>query len=239
MQFYLTPENYQLTISTVYTIATGVANNQHAARYDIADGGRGQDDWGADDGEGAWGGWWTTPQGNSYGGRWRTGGGHQDGASDQWHYGYCNHRWSDDDAQEMDTDDVQVPLWMRDEPVEEMATDPRAWKRAHLAGDHPNGFQGRHTDVAEASQDRERAVQMQAQLADAAAALQRQGYGPADQTALVQPTEDSGATARLERRREELWHAAQDEGVEITHDAFMALGAHELEEWAEAHIQGI
>ncbi len=242
------------SLDSLYNLAASAANSQRATRYDITD--AEGDDWddcgGAYDGGGYHGhahgddgGWWSP---------YHSGNG--------WWHNHRAHDWraGDDDAPAwwgggesaaghgstlaMDTADVQVPTWMRTEGTEAGAWDVRAWKRGRLAGANPQGMQGRHGICEEAAGDHERMAQLQAMQADAAAAAATatadasgtQGtMVPAPQT----PLAAHHAKAMLDKRKEEIWHAAQDEEVEVTLDQILAMGADELEAWAAAHIQGI
>jgi hypothetical protein len=105
-------------------------------------------------------------------------------------------------------------------------------------------MQGRHGVGEEAADDHERMAQQQAQQADAAAAAAAASTGTssalcAQGPAPPTPLAADHAKAVLDKRKEEVWHAAQDEGVEVTLDQILAMGADELEAWAAAHIQGI
>ncbi len=152
----------------------------------------------------------------------------------------------------MDTSEVQVLVWMRSSEADGSAWNVRAWKRGRRGADDPNGMQGRHIVHEEAADDHERGAQLQAQHADAAAAAAAAREAQANVEAIQQqqrtqpqggapptPTAADHARATLERRKEEVWHAAQDEGADITLDQILAMDAEELERWAEAHIQGL
>ncbi len=240
------------SLDSLYAMAAAAANAQRATRYDITD--AEGDEWdGAYGGVGGYRGqahyddegWWSSSHGGNgwwhdrgtYG--WSSGG---DDAAAWW--GGDGPAAGLGSTLAMDTADVQVPTWMRAESTEAGAWDVRAWKRGRFAGAHPQGMQGRHGICEEAAGDHERMAQLQAHQTDAAAAAavaptgasgSQGALGPAPPT----PLAADHAKAALDRRKEEIWHAAQDEEVEVTLDQILAMGAEELEAWAAAHIQGI
>ncbi len=238
------------SLDSLYAMAAAAASSHRAARYDITD--MEGDEWdsmydhnyhqgyaghGGDD-------WWSSSRGDA--------GWCYNRDDDGWRQGGYDASWwrSDGPAADcgdyaaMDTAEVQVPTWMRADGAGTGAWDVRAWKRGRYAGAHPHGMQGRHGVCEEAADDHERMAQQQAQQADAAAAAAAASTGTssalcAQGPAPPTPLAADHAKAVLDKRKEEVWHAAQDEGVEVTLDQILAMGADELEAWAAAHIQGI
>ncbi len=239
------------SLDSLYAMAAAAASSHRAARFDIADTEGDEWDGGYDHG-GYQGyayhggdGWWSSSHGSA-------GWGYHHGDDGWGQAGDGAPRWRSDgpfagceDHSTMDTADVQVPGWMQADGAGAGAWDVRAWKRGRYAGAHPHGMQGRHGVSEGAADDHERMAQHQAQQADAAAAAAAaaststssalSAQGPAAPT----PLAADHARATLDKRKEEIWHAAQDEEVEVTLDQILAMGADELETWAAAHIQGI
>ncbi len=238
------------SLDSLYAMAAAAASTHRAARYDIAD--MEGDEWDGAHDDGCYqryayhdgGGWWSSSHGG--GGWWH------DQDADGWRQGGDDAAWwgrdgptaNRGDCSAMDTAEVQVPTWMRAEGTGAGAWDVRAWKRGRFAGAHPHGMQGRHGVCEEAAGDHELMAQQQAHQADAAAAAAAAStssssalcaQGPAPPT----PLAADHAKAALDKRKEEVWHAAQDEEVEVTLDQILAMGADDLEAWAAAHIQGI
>ncbi len=188
--------------------------------YDMAD--DDGDQWeggGGEDGCGGYHSAWYQPcarQSSS----WNGGG---DGWCEEpyWHSGG---RYNDEDG--MDTDEVQVPTWMESETPADAAPS-RAWRRRRLDDEDTGGMQGRHVGSDDAGTiDHANAARLQA--ATSAAAVAPLGE-PAP------PTPNLAAQA-LERRKQEVWDLAQDQGVEVTMDAIANMAAEDLEEWSTKHL---
>ncbi len=156
----------------------------------------------------------------------------------------------DDSA--MDTTDVQAPAWMSqrapaaaDADAATTAPQGRACKRWKVEGADPNGFQGRQAvGGEEGSQEHEDAARLQATVSDAtsaAAAAAAVATGAVGQGAegMPQPPTPSMLDLALERRKQQIWDQAQDEGVSVSMEAIAGMAAEELEEWAAAHLEHI
>ncbi len=162
-----------------------------------------------------------------YGGYWEYGdedGWYRDGWGD-WR------RWATYPPAEystnMDTADVQVPHWM-DPAADAQQTQAaaRAWKRGRWYGEDPNGSQGRNQGGGDGGdRDHENTARLQAAIGDATI----DAVEPAPPTPNV-------ADAELNRRRQEVWDLAQDQGVEVTAAAVAQMVSEELEEWATANL---
>ncbi len=126
----------------------------------------------------------------------------------------------------MDTDDVQVPTWMAPEPQADAAP-ARAWQRRKLNNEDAGGMQGRHVGGDDAGVvDHANAARLQAATNDAAAASLGE---PAP------PTPNLAAQA-LERRKQEVWDLAQDQGAQVTVEAIANMAAEDLEEWSTKNL---
>ncbi len=152
----------------------------------------------------------------------------------------------------MDTSEVQVPSWMAQRPGATTGTDAtaaapggRACKRWKVDGADPNGFQGRQTDAAEGGTlDHENAARLQAVVNDAsnaaaAAASATPGAAGTQLLGAPQPPTPNLQDLALERRKQQVWDQAQDEGVPVAMEAIAGMVAEELEEWAAAHLERI
>ncbi len=150
----------------------------------------------------------------------------------------------------MDTTDVQAPAWMHQRPpaaadVSAAAAAPtgRACKRWKVEGADPNGFQGRQADGGEeGSQEHESAARLQAAVNDATnaattAAAAAAGAARLGTEGTHQPPTPNGLDMALERRKQQIWDQAQDEGVVVSMEAIAGMVAEELEEWAAAHLE--
>ncbi len=230
------------SISTLYTLTTHAAERAHADVYDIGDDANGEwgDGGGDDQGYSWWGGghdrWFDDgAYGGQGGGSWQAGTAH--GWDDGHGYGSG---WGGDQGGAMDTSDIRVPQWMRNPRDDDgSAWGSRAWKRWKVDGADDGGLQGRHTLAEEITDEHVQALRLQAQHQDAAAAaaaatatVGSSGVSP------TPPAQDLGAEA-LERRKQEIWDAAQDEGVQVTCAEIAGMSAQELEQWAAANITGI
>ncbi len=141
------------------------------------------------------------------------------------------HRWNACSStyryESMDTGDVQVPPWM-DPAAQRDPSAARANKRGKPNDEDPNGMQGRHVDAGDDdSGDHENAARLQAAFSDAAMAAA---------AATPAPTTPNGVDLALERRKQEVWDLAQDQGAEITCEAIANMASEELEEWATAYL---
>ncbi len=152
----------------------------------------------------------------------------------------------------METSDVQVPTWMSQHPtaatdVNATAATPtgRVCKRWKVEGADPNGFQGRQADDGEGGNlDHENAARLQAAVNDAsnaaaAAASATAGVAGAVADGTPQPPTPNVQDLALERRKQQIWDQAQDEGVLVSMEAIAGMVAEELEEWAAAHLEHI
>ncbi len=74
--------------------------------------------------------------------------------------------------------------------------------------------------------DHANAARLQAATSDAAAATQGE---PA-------PPTPNLADQALERRKQEVWDLAQDQGVQVTVEAIASMASEELEEWSTKHL---
>ncbi len=134
-----------------------------------------------------------------------------------------------DHGDAMDTTDVQVPT-LDAQAARDPGACARADKRGKIDGDDPNGMQGRHVGGADSgTDDHANAARLQAAIHDAATAA-------ASATVPAPPTPTAAEHAALERRRHELWDLAQDQGVEVTHQALAGMASEDLEEWATANL---
>ncbi len=233
-------------VSTVYTLATSVSH-AHPARYDIASG-AGDDNW----------------QGHQCGAGYDHGGGHggchhygYDARDDRyadgswggawWHGGPAGPRWADegdegDDTIPMDTADVAAPRWMRGSGGDDTTWGEQAWKRGRWGTDRQPGGQGVLFRVDGTAAVDGRAAQPQANPCGATAgAADAAGEADAGGSTAAAPTPQPQDPAQqaLERRKQEVWDAAQDEGVEVACDEIARMDAMQLEQWAATHIQGI
>ncbi len=130
----------------------------------------------------------------------------------------------------MDTGEIQVPEWIRDPSAETH----RAWKRGRRAGEDPNGLQGRSADASSCETDHENAAILQAQCSDAAAAAAAVAAAAmADGNC---PPTPQFVDQELEKRKQDIWDQAQNDGIEITCEAIANMAREELEEWAAAHL---
>ncbi len=152
----------------------------------------------------------------------------------------------------MDTTDVQAPAWMSQRPpaaadADAAAAAPlgRACKRWKVEGADPNGFQGRQPhDGDEGSQEHENAARLQAAVNDAAHATAATAVATADAArsgmeSTPQPPTPNVLDVALERRKQQIWDQAQDEGVSVSMETIAGMVAEELEEWAAAHLEHI
>ncbi len=89
---------------------------------------------------------------------------------------------------------------------------------------------GRHIEDEEDGEggtaDHENAAKLQAAVNDATAAA----------AATPAPPTPNLAEQELEKRRQEIWDLAQDQGAEITCEAIARMASEELEEWASAYL---
>ncbi len=234
-------------VSTVYSLATSASQAQHPARYDIASG-AGDDNWqghqgGTGYGHGGGGGgrdyydydaWDDRYADGCWGGAWGQGGPAGPSWADEGDEG--------DDAMPMDTADVAAPRWMRGDAGDGTTWGEQAWKRGRWNTDRHLGGQGALFHVDGAATDVGRAAQPQTSPNGAAAAVTNAvGEADANSSAAAAPTPQlqDPAQQALERRKQEVWDAAQDEGVEVTCDEIARMDALQLEQWAATHIQGI
>ncbi len=153
-----------------------------------------------------------------------------------------------DEYASMDTADISVPQhgpqWMRSSTAADgSAWSHRAWKRGRFYGVPEGGIQGRHLVAEEATADQEQAAQLQAQHQDAAAAAAAAAEAAAAAAAAnildEAPPADGIASLALERRKQELWDAAQEEGVEVSCETIANMSSEELEQWAKENIAGL
>ncbi len=224
------------TITTVYNIVTHESRGRWADTCDIGGGDEEQAD--CNDG---WGHQWHDHESQSH-------------AQYRW-YGYDP--WQDSRATkggaaaeqqytQMDTGDVQVPWWMR-EDANHNRWEARAGKRGRREGYDAWGTQGRHLDGDEPNDDHERAAVLQAQFQDAAAEAAALAAAQAAASTAASPTtsaladeasaaEAAAAAEQLEARRRAIWDQAQEEGAEVSAEAIASMDAADLEEWAQAHL---
>ncbi len=200
----------------------------------------GQDDWGGDGWYWARGHWphtrtWST---------WHDGGyGHTSGWSHPtWQH--AAHAHEDMDDADMDTGEVQAPVWMRADGCGDAHWGGRSWKRGRREAEDATGLQGRLLEGGSGPEelDHERVAMQQAQLQDAQAQHQRQ-----EQQRQLQQESGTGTTApapptpraedhALEARRRAVWDQAQNDGVAVSAEELATMDATVLEEWAAAHL---
>ncbi len=128
----------------------------------------------------------------------------------------------------MDTTEVAAPAWMQGAASEgghgeAMARAHKRWRRET---EDAGGVQGRQANSWEVPQDHEQAARLQAAFSDAARA---------SEAAPAPPTPNLAEQA-LERKRQEVWDLAQDQGAEITCEAIACMSMAELEEWQTAYL---
>ncbi len=154
------------------------------------------------------------------------------------------------ETEDMDTSDAQAPTWMSQHPPATTTTDAatmppagRACKRWKVDGADPNGFQGRQANEGEAgSHEHESAARLQAAVSDATSAACAAAAATAGAARLAaegtnMPPTPNGVDVALERRKQQIWDQAQDEGVEVSMETIANMVAEELEEWAAAHLE--
>ncbi len=230
-------------VSTVYSLATNASRTQRPARYDIASG-AGDDNWQ----------WRQGDDGSGYG---DGGGDYRLYDHDAWDDRYADYCWGSaagwggparldwadesDEAVPMDTADVGAPRWTRDDGNEGAAWGAQAWKRGRWATDRHHGDQGTLFRGDGAAHRVGQAAQPQAGVSNAAAAPPPAASDADAATTAAAPTPQlqDPAQQALERRKQEVWDAAQDEGVEVASDDIARMDAQQLEQWAAEHIQGI
>ncbi len=146
-------------------------------------------------------GWW----GNRGDARW-----YSDAWEDEYADGDCRGYYEQGPA-DMDTRDVGVPPWIASAAAVggDGACSARVPKRWRKDAEDANGVQGRHASVDEVPQDHEQAARLQAAVNDAARAA---AVVPAPPTPNIEEM-------ALERKRQEVWDLAQDQGAEITCEA--------------------
>ncbi len=131
-------------------------------------------------------------------------------------------------AADMDTGDIAVPSWYpaggRGE--DDSAGHDRANKRWRKQDEDPNGVQGRHANPAEVPSDHENAARLQAAVASAATAG----------AAVPAPPTPNLALEALERRRQEIWDLAQDQGAEISSDTIAQMSMEQLDRWQTEYL---
>ncbi len=230
-------------VSAVYSLASHATRARHPAQFDIASGAD-DDSWQWHHGDG----------GDGYGGH---GGGYGHNGHDAWDDRYADQGWigtagygsperfdwadASEEATPMDTAEVDAPRWMRDDDGDGSAWGSQAWKRGRWTSERRHGDQGAlFGDVGTAPHDGQ-AVPPQAGLGNAAAAATPavNGADPATSAAPPTPQCQSPAQTALERRKQEVWDAAQDEGVEVACEEIARMDAQQLERWAAENIQGI
>ncbi len=138
--------------------------------------------------------------------------------------------WYDEDQgigeDAMDTSDVWAPSWMEPAPHTDAAP-ARAWQRRKLNNEDAGGMQGRHVGTDDAGTiDHANAARLQAATNDAATAQ------------LVEPAPPTPNLAQqaLERRKQEVWDLAQDQGIQVTMEAIANMAAEDLEEWSTKNL---
>ncbi len=211
------------TLDSLRGLVERVARPRWADVYDMAeDDGDQWGDYGGDGGQDGYGGRqqaWYTPHAN-YGHSW---GGDDEGWQAAASWG-CSDDQHTDDA--MDTGDVLAPTWWTPAPNTDAAP-ARAWRRRKLDEDDAGGMQGRHVgDIDAGVADHANAARLQAAVNDAAAGAQE---GPA-------PPTPNLADQALERRKQEIWDLAQDQGAQVTVETIASMASDELEEWATKHL---
>ncbi len=134
------------------------------------------------------------------------------------------------EGDDMDTAEVAAPEWMEGAASEggDSTAAARAHKRWRKEAEDAGGVQGRQANSWEVPQDHEQAARLQAAVSDAARAS---GAVPA-------PPTPNLAEQALERKRQEVWDLAQDQGAEITCEAIARMSMAELEEWQTAYLLG-
>ncbi len=231
-------------IAAVHGMATHATRERSADHYHMSD---------VDDAE-DWGheGW------SGDGDHWAHDRWPHEGAWSAWHdggHGYTS-GWSypawqpaaraheDTMGADMDTGEVQAPVWMRVDGSGDAHWGGRSWKRGRREADDATGLQGRQLegDSGPEALDHERVAIQQAQVQDAQAQHLRQEHQRqlqqeqgAGTTAPAPPTPRAEDLA-LEARRRAVWDQAQNDGVEVSAEELANMDAMVLEEWAAAHL---
>ncbi len=88
-------------------------------------------------------------------------------------------------------------------------------------------MQGRHVGSSDVdARNHEEAARLQAAVADASAGT----------TATPAPPTPNLAQLALEKRKQEVWDLAQDQGVEVASDVIAQMDEATLEEWATTNL---
>ncbi len=214
------------TLTDLGGLVRKVARPRWADVYDIAEGDGDEQWWHA---EGAW-----HEHGGGGGGDWQAHGGGWDGwgpqRSDNSHF--QTHEPYDDG--DMDTGDIQIPYWMhsgqhgRDDSGTQWGAP--FWKRGRRAHESPYGTQGRYADDDEVTMDNASAAAASASPAPADA-----GSGGSEEAAGAA----AAAAAALERRKQEVWDLAQEEGAVVSCEQIASMDAATLEEWASTNLTNL
>ncbi len=183
--------------------------------YDLADGegeqwdeGPHQDAWCTQ----RWRGWGDGDDGWGATSRWMDDGQYEDG----------------DGVDEMDTGEVQAPASYQAASSAECEPLVRASRRRRIDGEDPNGLPGRLADGHDqAAEDHQNVARRQADANDAAATAVE--VVPAPPTPVA-------ADMVVERRKQEVWDLAQDQGIQITVAEIAGMSGAELEAWASANL---
>ncbi len=169
------------------------------------------------------------------------GGDHDDGwwnhgDDTQWHSGGWPGARGDGDyydqaahgSADMDTGDITVPTWIGADGQGDGddCWHDRANKRWRKHGEDPNGVQGRHANPAEVPADHENAARLQAAVGGAAMA----------EVAVPAPPTPNVAMEALERKRQEVWDLAQDQGAEISCETIAQMSMEQLERWQTEYL---
>ncbi len=218
------------TLADLGGLVRKVARPRWADVYDIGeDDGDEEQEWHADEAwhgcEGGDGGGWQS-QGGGWGG-W----GHQGPR-----YPHARDREPHDDG-EMDTGDIQVPLWMHgghhgcDDGGQQWGAP--AWKKGRSARDGPYGTLGEHTRGDDAIAGGASGTAASASPAPAGASNRTSEEAVGAEAAAAE------ALGRLERRKQEVWDLAQEEGVVVSCEQIASMDAATLEEWASANLNNL
>ncbi len=162
--------------------------------------------------------WW----GNGDGGTW-----YADAWDDRHASAGCGSAHADEEVF-MDTAEVAAPAWIHGAASgghggEAMSRAPKRWRRE---ADDDGGVQGRQANSWEVPQDHEQAARLQAAVNEAERAS----------AAAPAPPTPNMAELALERKRQEVWDLAQDQGAEISSETIANMSMAELEEWQAATL---
>ncbi len=217
------------TLADLGGLVKKVARPRWADVYDIAGDDGDERSWHADE---PW-----AECGGGDGSGWQAQGGGWDGWG---HHRSCYphaQAYGPHDDGDMDTGDIQIPLWMHggqsghDDGGHQWGAP--AWKKGRSARESPYGMHGEHArrdDTSTGGASTTAASALPAP-ADAGNGTNEEAKGAAAAAA--------AAHERLERRKQEVWDLAQEEGTVVSCEQIASMDAATLEEWASANLTNL